>query len=68
METSGTKQTKTVRLTFYECEHMGDLRNYVVDVASCGAQIVKSRVDSFVEEGYLEVEVADVAKFIEELD
>lgn len=43
---------KTV-LTFYECEHNGDLDNYISDIRDSGGHILQSKVDPEEEIGYV---------------
>ena len=44
-------------IEFYECEHGGDLENYLSDMRDCGATIISSYVDSEDEIGYVTYEV-----------
>lgn len=50
-------------IRFSECEHSGDLANYAADVRRCGARIVAQRVDVEAEEGFITIEVSDLAAF-----
>jgi len=60
------KQYKTMRksIEFYECEHGGDLENYLSDMRDCGATIISSYVDSEDEIGYVTYEVENSDDFI----
>jgi len=53
-------------IEFYECEHGGDLENYLSDMRDCGATIISSYVDSEDEIGYVtyEVDEDDMEDFI----
>jgi len=51
-------------LEFYECEHSGDLDNYVSDMLDCGATILSSSVDTEDEIGYVRFEVDDIETFM----
>lgn len=55
---------KTIRMTFNECEHSGDLENYADDVRRCGGRIVEEYLNEEAEIGRLTVEVADAERFI----
>lgn len=58
-------------IEFYECEHGGDLDNYLSDMRECGATIISSHVDYEDEIGYVIYEVDEdnmedfINKFIE---
>lgn len=52
--------TRTIE--FYECEHTGDLQDYISDLVTCGARILTSSVDSESETGSVTIEVADDKK------
>ena len=54
---------KKMTLYFSECEHNGDLQNYVTDVRNSGATIVESRCDTDQETGIVKIEVPDVEDF-----
>ena len=44
-------------LTFYECEHNGDLDNYADDITACGGVIESQRVYPDEEVGVIECKV-----------
>ena len=48
---------RKIILNFYECEHHGDLENYVSDVTASGGVIESQEVDTVEEVGTLEVSV-----------
>lgn len=54
-----------INLTFYECEHDGDLRNYEGDLVACGAKIIGAGIDYGAEIGHVVIEVDDVNLFAE---
>ena len=51
-------------VTFGECEHNGDLDNYIEDLQSSGAKISESVVDVDSEEGKVTVEVENFSTFL----
>lgn len=55
---------KTITLTFYECEHEGDLDNYADDVRECGGKVIDSEINEDAEIGRLTVQVEDKATFL----
>jgi hypothetical protein len=54
---------KTLTLEFYECEHGGDLNNYMEDIIECGGKIIDSDIDYEAEIGEVVVEVEDEKAF-----
>jgi hypothetical protein len=56
-----------LRLSFYECEHEGDLATYVADVVACGGKVLKQTLKEDSEQGIVIVEVADKASFLSAL-
>ena len=58
-------ETKTIRMTFYECEHGGDLEYYTDDLVLSGAKIISSHVDHDAEIGHVMAEVDDYDLFLE---
>lgn len=52
-----------LKLTFYECEHHGDLDKYKEDVIKCGATIIGEEIDTEEEEGFLIVETENSSEF-----
>lgn len=51
-------------LTFYECEHQGDLAHYETDLERAGAIVVESSVEEDSEVGRVLVEFDDRAVFV----
>lgn len=51
-------------ISFYECEHQGDLNNILEDMRSCGAKIGYTRLDVDEETCTIEYEVEDMGEFI----
>ena len=49
-------------ISFYECEHTGDLGRYVGDLLDCNAIIKSSRVDIETEIGYVEIDTPNGRK------
>jgi len=54
---------ETIRLTFYECEHNGDIRKYSDDMIKCGAKIIDTYVDPNSEIGDIIAEVENYEQF-----
>ena len=50
-------------LSFYECEHDGDMEIYESDLRKCGAKILSSRLDFEDEECTIEIEVDNYNEF-----
>jgi hypothetical protein len=50
-------------ISFYECEHQGDLNNILEDMRSCGAKIGYTRLDVDEETCTIEYEVEDMGEF-----
>ncbi len=50
---------KRILLSFYECEHNGDLDVYEEDIIESGGKIINSYVDTDLEQGLVIVEVDD---------
>jgi hypothetical protein len=46
-------ETMQATLSFYECEHNGDLENYISDIRDSGGRIIGSKVDLEEEIGYV---------------
>ena len=55
----------TLTISFYECEHDGDLEDYVDDVVESGGKIVSSEINEEAEIGRVTVEVEDREAFFE---
>lgn len=51
-------------ISFYECEHNGDMQNYISDMVSCGAKIINSVLDSDDETCTIYYSVEDKEDFI----
>ena len=56
---------KTFNLSFYECEHQGDLNRYLDDLVRCGASVLASKLDADAEEAVVRVDVSDFPAFRE---
>lgn len=54
-----------IKVTFCECEHDGDLDNYLGDIRDCGGKVLSSNVDSDEETGTVVFEVEDKPAFVE---
>ena len=54
---------KTFTMTFYECEHQGDLSRYLEELRRCGATVLGYAIDSQTEEGVARIEVPDFRAF-----
>jgi len=50
-------------IRFYECEHNGDMENYLVDLKDSGAVIGDWTIDEDEEVGTVYVVIEDVEKF-----
>jgi len=50
-------------ISFYGCEHQGDLNNILEDMRSCGAKIGYTRLDVDEETCTIEYEVEDMGEF-----
>lgn len=50
---------RKIVLEFYECEHYGDLENYMDDIRACGGTIESSSIDIDSEIGVVECTVPD---------
>lgn len=55
----------TIKATFYECEHNGDLDRYKDDIVKCGGKIISAVINDEEEEGTIVFEVPDKPSFIE---
>jgi hypothetical protein len=47
-------------LTFYECEHDGDLNNYLDDIVDCGGEILNKSIDYDSEMGIVQIKIDDL--------
>jgi hypothetical protein len=54
-------------ISFYECEHQGDLDNILEDMRHCGAKIGYTKLDVDAETCTIEYEVEDMGKFVTQL-
>lgn len=52
-----------LQVTFYECEHGGDVDHYEADLRRAGAKIIESNLNSEAECCTIEIDVADKAAF-----
>ena len=51
--------------TFYECEHSGDLEDYISDIEKSGGKDVKAEADFEEEEAEVKFQVEDKEEFLE---
>jgi len=56
----------TTTISFTECEHNGDLDNYVQDLISSGAKVISSEVNPSEEMGYVRVSIGDKTQFMKQ--
>jgi hypothetical protein len=54
------------RVIFYECEHWGDLDNYISDLTCSGAEILSKDLDEEEESGIVYISVSNKKEFLEE--
>ena len=54
---------KTLCMRFYECEHHGDLDDFVRELGQCGATVLESSLDEAAEEALVRIEVIDFPAF-----
>lgn len=54
---------KTFRISFYECEHEGDLNHYLSDITASGGRVKDSSLNYDSESAVVTVEVDDPAAF-----
>jgi hypothetical protein len=52
-----------ITLSFYECEHEGDIQNYMEEIARCGAKIEDYHLDYEEEVGVVSIVVEDKKGF-----
>jgi len=52
-----------LELSFYECEHQGDLDTYIKDIVDCGGKIIAQVVNPEAETGHVVVHVEDKKAF-----
>ena len=52
-------------IEFYECEHDGDLNNYISDLQESGASVIDSNINHEAEIGHVTIEVEDYEAFLE---
>jgi len=53
-----------VNLEFHECEHQGDMDNYINDLLDCGATQINSNINYEAEIGTVDFEVKDYGVFL----
>ena len=58
------KKPRKVTLCFYECEHDGDLNEYLDDIRESGGQVINSDLNYDAETADVEVELGDVNEFL----
>jgi hypothetical protein len=56
---------ETLHIEFYECEHQGDLDNYIEDILESGGEVVTSEINYEAEIGFVRIEVLDKKDFVE---
>lgn len=62
-QNNNTIMAKRRTISFYECEHQGDLNNILEDMRSCGAKIGYTQLDVDEETCTIEYEVEDMGEF-----
>lgn len=55
---------KEMTVYFHECEHEGDLDNYITDLQNSGASVLSSSCDSDEETGVVKIRVKDFNSFL----
>jgi len=53
-----------VTIYFHECEHQGDMQNYLGELMECNAKIVTDSLDYEAETGTIEIEVEHYGEFL----
>lgn len=56
---------ETLHIEFYECEHQGDLDNYIEDILESGGEVITSEVNYDSEIGFVRIEVSNKQDFME---
>ncbi len=56
---------ETLHIEFYECEHQGDLDNYIEDILESGGEVITSEVNYDSEIGFVRIEVSNKQCFME---
>ena len=56
--------TTKIEILFHECEHPGDLNNYIDDITSCGGNIIDKELHYDSETALVDVSVEDKDEFI----
>jgi len=54
----------THTISFHECEHNGDMQNYINDLIEAGAQIENSKINLDAEVCYITVLIDDLIIFL----
>lgn len=54
---------KTLSMSFYECEHEGDLDRYLRDLNRCGARVQNSSINFDAETAEVIIQIPDFAAF-----
>lgn len=54
---------KQFTIVFYECEHQGDLDNYLDDLVDCGAEDISTTLDTDSETAIVETSAKDLKEF-----
>jgi hypothetical protein len=57
-----------IQISFDECEHPGDLDNYIQEVRDSGAIILSSMINYEAETGLVDVEIPDFERFLTEFE
>lgn len=52
-------------LVFSECEHDGDLQNYLTDVNDCDAHVLESKINYEAEIATVLIEIGDKKEFLD---
>lgn len=56
-----------IKLRFCECEHYGDMDEYVDYITECGGEVKRTELNTDTEECIITVEVKNKDRFIERL-
>lgn len=54
-----------IEVTYYECEHFGDLERYKQELCSAGARVIEENPDFDSEEVTFRIEVDNINAFLE---
>lgn len=55
-----------IKIYFYECEHYGDLDNYIIDIKKCNGKVIHYSVDYDNEIGLVVIEHDNLTMFLDE--